>query len=328
VYLMTHDDEALGGKAEWMPADETARGVPSTCFYVGTGTTDRASLKRVLDGGHTVGIHWDREMREVEGFRPLGPWLREISLARQRERLRERLPDSVPIRTSRTRSLPWGGPYARTFAQLAAQGIELDSSYGPEDGCRGYLFGTGYPFRPLAESGLPFPLLELPYQHSEREAGCDGAYLTALARESLAGDHAAIVSLFHPASWSWAPSVETYRLWRQLPLQMAALGHPALTMETVVDFARSRRDAKVTVEEEDADRAVIEVDVPEEAAGLFVTLPAWIGGRKVSVEGTQARDLTSLGGTQWLGFPVRGSGRYRVRLALSPDHETDTASAE
>jgi hypothetical protein len=328
VYLMTHDDEAFGAKAEWMPADETARGVPSTCFYIGTGTTDPASLARVHDGGHSIGIHWDREMREVEGLRYAGPWLREISIERQVARLRGRLPDSVAVRVSRTHYLLWDESYARTFAQLAALGIEMDSSYGPDFNCKGYLFGTAYPFHPFAETGLPFRLLELPYQHSEREAGCDSAYLSGLARESLAGDHAAIVSLFHPPFWLWAPSADTYRLWRQLPLQMAALGHPALTMEALVDFAQSRAGAEVSIEDEASDRLVIVVNAPEGIEGLFLTLPSRIGDRRVSVDGMETRELASLGGTRWLGFPVRGSGRYLVRLETVPIPEPETASVD
>ena len=64
-----HDDEEYGAKAEWMPADETTRGVPSTCYYVPTTRLDSESLARVASGGHALGVHWYRTYRRVAGIR-------------------------------------------------------------------------------------------------------------------------------------------------------------------------------------------------------------------------------------------------------------------
>lgn len=315
VYLMTHDDEARGARAEWMPADETARGVPSTCYYIAAWGLDGASLGRVAAGGHAIGLHWvrgtaDYAMRETWPLPKLGPFLREVTLPGQTARLRQALAagrtdsraggGADAVRHCRLHYLLWDGRWARTFAQLAAAGYELDSSYGPDFHCKGYLFGTAYPFHPLDGNGRPYALFELPYQHSELEAGASGAWLDSLAASSRAGDHAAIVSLFHPPFMAFAPSAEAYRLWRELPGRMAAAGHPAVTMEEVLDFARAREEATLTIERGDAgsvgiealsagaaptpaERWLVSWRVSAAASGLWLTLPARLHGQVVLI---------------------------------------------
>ena len=284
VYLMTHDDEARGAKAQWMPDDETARGVPSTVYYIPTDQLtwpgpDRDSVAKVAADGHAVGLHWvrghgDYALRRLVGLPKLGPFMREIVLPEQAARVAGATPSGAPVRHTRIHYLLWDTRWARPFAQLAAAGIELDSSYGPDFHCKGYLFGTAYPFHPLDENGLPFALWELPYQHSEMEEGADAAWLAGLAARSRDGDHAAIVSLFHPPFFAFAPSAETWRLWRDAPGILAAAGHPALTMERVREFMAAREATELGIVREGGRPRGVAYAVPAggDRSGLFLQL--------------------------------------------------------
>ncbi len=319
VYLMTHDDEAAGARAAWMPEDEAARGIPSTCYYIATPGLGRSVIAPVASGGHTIGLHWNREMREVAGLPVLGPFLREVSLARQAARLEGALPAGARLRHNRLHYLQWDDRYAKTFAELAAAGIEMDASYGPDYHCKGYLFGTAFPFHPLDCSGMPYPLLELPYEHSEMEAGADSAYMAALALASRRGDHAAIVSLFHPPFWAWEPSVATYRFWRALPAQMAAAGHPAVSMDRVLDFERAREATALSMTRVSKGTWRIDYQVPPEETGIVLTLPERLSRRRVVPDAPVTAILESQGGTRWLAIPIRGEGGLEVRLAGDAD---------
>jgi hypothetical protein len=266
VYLMTHDDESRGARAQWMLDDEKARSVPSTIYYIPTSQLsrpgpDRDSVRKVAGEGHAVGLHWVRghgeyALRRLVGLPKLGPFMKEIVLPGQAARVADALPDHARVRHTRIHYLLWDTEWARPFAQLAAAGIELDSSYGPDFHCRGYLFGTGYPFHPLDPNGLPYALWELPYEHSEMEEGADAAWLARLAANSREGDHAAIVSLFHPPFFAFAPSAETYRMWRDAPGLLRAAGHPALTMEQVRAFMAAREATELGIVREGRSQGV------------------------------------------------------------------------
>jgi hypothetical protein len=195
---------------------------------------------------------------------------------------------------------------------MAATTIQLDSSYGPDYNCRGYMFGTGYPFRPLDVNGLPFDLHELPYNHSEMESGVDGEYLRGLAERSASGDHTAIVSLFHPPFWGFVPSVETYRLWRNAPAMMQEQGLEPVTMETIRLFVRSREATALTVTPTDGGYRIAYA-VPDGITGHQLALPERMGELKVQVPGATAT-IRSQGGTPVQLLPIEGSGEISVQL--------------
>jgi hypothetical protein len=177
------------------------------------------------------------------------------------------------VRLCRLHYLMWDTEWARPFAQLAAAGIRLDSSYGPDWHCKGYLFGTAYPFHPLDPNGLPFTLWELPYEHSEMDEGASPEWLTHLADNSCAGDHAAIVSLFHPPFFSFAPSADTYRFWRAAPGLMARLGHPALNLEQVRRFMAAREETELGILRVPGAKSAVQYRAPDaDASGLRLSL--------------------------------------------------------
>jgi len=134
--------------------------------------SDRVSqprLQAVRETRADIGLHWIRGLArppvtERVGIGPLRPLARELSLRRQVEQLRSRLPDSESVRLVRNEAASHSRGWARTFRRMAAADLRVDVSYGPtRREHHGYLFGTGFPFYPIDERGLPFPILELPF---------------------------------------------------------------------------------------------------------------------------------------------------------------------
>lgn len=329
VYGMTHDDEGYASKAEWMPLDETARGVTSTCFLIPGPELEAPTPRRLIEGGHAVGLHWNRYFEEVAGLPKLGPFLQEVSVYKQAAQLRALLPPGRRLRTNRLHYLLWMPDPVRPFRQLQAAGIELDSSYGPDFNCRGYMFGTAFPFRPLDDSGLPLDILELPYQHSEFDGGTDSTFIAGLARESGQGDHAAILSLFHPPFWMWTPSVDIYHLWRALPALMAGWGQRPMNLEQVLDFMHARRATRLTCARTAEDslgalRWSVRAEPPAGEEHLVLTWPAAVNGRALRVSGAPTRPLVSLGGSRWVAVQLTGPTTLEVSLGAAVDPSATT----
>jgi hypothetical protein len=105
---------------------------------------------------------------------------------------------SGPIRTNRTHYLALGTHYGEHFESLAAHGIFFDSTYGPNQGGRGYLFGTGYPYYGLTWQGSLSGVLELPFVTQETWGGADLSFLERLISESDENFHQCLVTNFHP----------------------------------------------------------------------------------------------------------------------------------
>jgi hypothetical protein len=323
IYGMTHDDEGAASKGEWMPLDETARGITSTCFLVTVPELEAHTPRHLIDGGHAVGLHWNRYFEEVAGLPKLGPFLQEVSVYKQAAQLRALLPPGRRLRTNRLHYLLWMEDAVRPFRQLEAAGIELDSSYGPDFKCRGYMFGTAFPFRPLDASGLPMRILELPYQHSEMDGGIDSTFIAEMARNSRAGDHAAILSLFHPPFWMWTPSVEIYRLWRALPARMIADGQRPMNLEQVLDFMHARAATRLAWERVPGDSLGaahwrVRAEPPAGETQIVLTLPAEVDARTLRVSGAPTSELASLGGSRWVAVALTGPTTLEIRLDPRP----------
>jgi hypothetical protein len=245
AFLMTHDDEGLGGKARWMTEYERRIGAVSTSYFMPSGKRflPEDALAITADGSE-IGLHWDRTMSDAARVdRWLGP-LRllhvERGLADQLDWLRERLPAAQPVRASRVHFLEWDAAWSGTLEKLAAVGITVDSTYGLDLDCRGYLFGTGRPFRPLDARGLPLPLLEVPHVGSEDLGGFGAEALERLLSQSRDGRHQAITLLFHPVTYGWRPSVALFREWKGSYESAARAGHASLTMSGLAGFEAAR----------------------------------------------------------------------------------------
>ena len=203
--ISTHDEEALGDDARLhsMNAKEAVLGVRSTFFIISDKNIEArwARNKNVLSrwqsgGGPEVGLHWNRFKRPRFKIRSRKFGMHEAPLAEQTAELAARTGE--PVRLNRNHYLALGTHYGEHFERLAAAGIVYDATYGPNQGGRGYLFGTGYPFWGLNWQGENTGVLELPFLTQELWGGADFAFLTRLIEESASNYHQCVTLLFHP----------------------------------------------------------------------------------------------------------------------------------
>jgi hypothetical protein len=123
----------------------------------------------VRQTGADLGMLWVRGLErppatETVGLGALRPYARELSLQEQKSHFDSLLGDNSDVRLLRTEGATHFDNWSRTFEQIAAADFRVDVSFGPTEADQhGYLFGTGFPFYPVDDRGLPFPVLEQPF---------------------------------------------------------------------------------------------------------------------------------------------------------------------
>jgi hypothetical protein len=116
-----------------------------------------------------VGLLWVRGVGRPPIVRTIGlgnlrPLAQEFTLEEQARQLESHLLQPGAMRLARVERGGFENQWSQTFRQLAEARVHLDVSMGPSAPDEsGYLFGTGFPYYPLDEQGLPLPLLELPF---------------------------------------------------------------------------------------------------------------------------------------------------------------------
>ena len=193
--VLTHDEdygpEELAGVIE----EASSCGAPLTAFLL----PDCARLdttRNAIEGGKAeVAFHWNRfrlhfDRRGIHTNPLPSP---EAAL----DGLKAAFPDT-PIVSSRIHWLAWDPHPGMTFQSLLNAGISIDSSQGPVSGAKGYIFATGYGYRPLSPDGSPIDLLEVPYQVEDGLAAADSDFVSALIDRSIDGWHSGLVVLLHP----------------------------------------------------------------------------------------------------------------------------------
>lgn len=169
--ILTHLD-AEGQEGRALARLEREQGVAPTVFRPGPQAGEGCWRPAHAE----LGLLWERSFLGLPGR-----WLpTRLPLARQ----------LAGQRTCRLARADWGRDYARPFRIMAAAGIRLDSSYGPSAG-RGYLFGTGLPYRALNSDGLPLDIYEWPWLAALPSV--PGPCLERLRRDSLEALHQALV---------------------------------------------------------------------------------------------------------------------------------------
>ena len=201
--ISTHDDEAIGDdpRLEAMRQQEKSEGIRGTLFVISDSKlherwSKNGTLGRLNREGTEIGLHWNRFKKPKFKIRSHKFGMHEEPLAQQRDYLQKEL--GQPIRINRTHYLALGRTYDEHFKSLSAQGIFFDSTYGPNQGGRGYLFGTGYPYQGLTWEGSPTGVFELPFLTQELWGGADLPFLKQLIRESDENFHQVVTMNFHP----------------------------------------------------------------------------------------------------------------------------------
>lgn len=263
IWLSTHDEDFRAGKrcAE-IAALNQELGVDGTFFVIPVpriandwveGHDHVADIEKL---GDAIGLHWNQYPMVGRGIGPIEPFQTVQSCDDQIGRLREvltrasRPANEVPwldaigrARTNRNHYLIVRPRWSEHFRVLAANGIQLDTTYGSNKG-RGYLFGTARPYRALAETGRPLPIFELPFVNQEDWGGADAAYFDRLFRANGAQEHGALVTLFHP---HLVLETEAGRgLYRSIAAVAKETGHASWTMDEMLGFWRGRLELGIT----------------------------------------------------------------------------------
>lgn len=263
IWLSTHDEDFRAGKrcAE-IAALNQELGIDGTFFVIPVpriaddwveGHDHVADIEKM---GDAIGLHWNQYPMVGRGIGPIEPFLTVQSCDDQIGRLRDVLAratrgvNEVPwldavgrARTNRNHYLIVRPRWAEHFRVLAANGIQLDTTYGSNKG-RGYLFGTARPYRALEENGWPLPIFELPFVNQEDWGGADAAYFDRLFRANGELHHGALVTLFHPHL-----VLETeagLALYRSIAAVAKQSGHVSWTMDRMLGFWRERLAVRMT----------------------------------------------------------------------------------
>jgi hypothetical protein len=312
AFLMTHDgDFSKASEAEDLLRVESRAGVPSTHFLIADPRLrerwPRTAVQRFRRAGVDLQFHWNR-FPMAFGVGPVEPFLRVFSAASQVSILRRVVGEGA--RASRIHYLDLGPTWTGAFRALAAAGVRLDSTYGPNRGGRGYLMGTGLPFPILDTDGLPLPIRELPFVHQENWGGEDPAFFETLFRASRERHHEAIVSLLHPHLEVRKPAGR--ELWQAVLSQARAHDHVAVTMTAMLQFLDARAGAPLTSR---FSGRSLHVEATASAAGLAVAAPAAPLGlrfRSTEIDGRPAVPIElSLEGRPYVVVPLR-AGKHTV----------------
>jgi hypothetical protein len=186
---------------EEMFVKEKVEGIRGTLFVIsdqGLHARWRGNgrLRQLNEKKAEVGLHWNRFQRPRLKLRSFKFGMHEESLEKQVAFLEREL--GQPIRLNRNHYLALGHFYDEHFKSLQAQGLLFDSTYGPNQGGKGYLFGTGYPYYGMTWDGSATGVLELPFLTQEMWGGADLDFLRRLILESDENFHQCVVMNFHP----------------------------------------------------------------------------------------------------------------------------------
>lgn len=159
-----YNTRAALGYAEW----SRKQGGVSTVFAA-TDRLDATQIKLLDESSAHLGLLWVRGISRPQIVEPIGigslePLRRELSLYEQFEQFHALTKASgTPVVIARAEHGMWDADFDTTFKIMANAQVRMDNSFGPsEPDQHGYLFGTGFPFYPIDDRGLPLPLLELP----------------------------------------------------------------------------------------------------------------------------------------------------------------------
>lgn len=316
--ISTHDDEAIGAdpRLEAMCQQEKSEGIRGTLFVI----SDRklherwsrnGTLARLNQEGTEIGLHWNRFEKPRFKLRSYKGGMHEEPLDRQIEYLQKELGQA--IRINRTHYLALGKTYDEHFKSLSAQGILFDSTYGPNQGGRGYLFGTGYPYQGLTWEGSLTGVFELPFLTQELWGKADLPFLEKLIRESDENFHQVVTMNFHPhytilgeeGRATWLGSLRFAKERRQwIP-----------TLGEFFDFFRARNESPLRSRFHEGKG---EIMVEAEQEGLGLSFPLYLSGKRklaqASVDGKKVEPRQVVNG--WLEevlIPVsKGSHNIKV----------------
>lgn len=309
AFIMTHDEDMAGPKESLpMARYEKQEGFTSTFFLISHPRFkeewgDSANpLERAFELGSDMELHWNRFPMPF-GLWKIEPFQRVFSLAYQKGLLDSFLGEGRGAIANRTHYLVCGDHYTRTFRILEKAGIQIDTSFGPNKGGRGYLFGTGLPFHPLDTDGSLFSLLELPFVTQEDWGGVDRDFFAALLSESREHFHQTIVPIFHPHLIVKQKDGEA--LWKSTYELAEENRHWITNLREFLHFYKKRILSPLRSSRE-GNRLTLSLEAL--ASGMAVVVPRELEGAELSsakLDGQEAGGIQhSFLGAEEISFPI------------------------
>lgn len=158
--VVTCDDDFTGRKSEVALNMLKDAGASPTFFIQTQSRNFDQTLKAA--GGAAKGLLWNRFGRYYYqgGFRSNA----RAGISDQMESLRKKCGGEKAQDVCRVFQHRWDGGLDRVFGLMREAGVKMDSSFGPGPGRQGYVFATGFPFRPVTDAKKICGVFELPYQ--------------------------------------------------------------------------------------------------------------------------------------------------------------------
>ncbi|MFW5968940.1 MAG: hypothetical protein ACOCV2_15555, partial [Persicimonas sp.] len=275
--------------------------------------------------GADIGLLWvggyERPaIREGLGIGAFTPIERELSLAEQHALLQSTLEGVSDHRVDfgRVEASTWQNDWETTFGQLAKAGLRLDNSFGPtREDHFGYLFGTGYPYYPIDDHGLPFPMLEAPFVLQGANASFER--LQRLLADSEAVYHQSLVVSLPSDAMRTEPSAGILLTFRSAVEEAGKHDHWVTSLSEFYEFLSARRGSVLESEWSDeqyrlsisAELQGASVESLDGDATPSIVVPSTFDGREIErvVVDDEPVDEGRMSTTE--------SGRER-RLALDP----------
>jgi hypothetical protein len=307
AFIVSHSESGVGGLVGFQTAWEHEQQEQGTVFSV-AGSLTPEELSRLGRLQSDLQFQWVPSSAIAPPFRRWGvgrfrPVRRAMTLVEQLEQLRgDVFPYEAPV-VSRTRDGLWPRRWLDGFRALEAGGILMDSSLGPvppslstADSSLGYMFGTGYPYRPLDANGGRFQLRELPTHVLDVAHGYSTAAVHRLIVDSSDRHHTAVVGDWRPDTMALRPSFDALEGWRTSFALARSQDLWVTTHASFLEFMERRSRATVRSRFSREERVL--------------TIHAEVEGAPVPFQD----DPTGL--TPALSFPARFDGRAVTRALL------------
>lgn len=244
---------AAVGYADWARQNDA-----SSTVFVAPDIISPTEAALLRETGAELGLLWvtgdTREpVTEPVGVGAIKPIVRELTLSQQRQQLSMALPGEEGVSFGRVEASLWTNDWDTTFRQLRAAGLQADNSFGPTDAEHyGYLFGTGYPYYPIDDRGLPLPILEYPFVLQGKNANVER--LERLLGNSEAYFHQSLVLSLPSNAMRTEPSPGILLTFRNAFDLADQFDHWLTTIGDFHDFLSARRQSVLTSQWSPANR--------------------------------------------------------------------------
>lgn len=334
VVTFVHEDADLGDRGAWKLEYENQHGGASTLVTTSDSGLSTEGAERIEGLGGQIGLAWRPPTPSLAHYEPVGiggfePMRRPIDLSSQREQLADILPVGN-VRTTRSLHGTWSDHWSRPLETLAEEGVRADVSYESSTH-RGYSFGSGLPFRPVNEKGVPLNLRQYPILVSA--TADEGPRVEELLEGSAGGHHQMITIATRPSMFADYPNMDDFQDWLNIFEHVKEYNHALLNLSSFAQFRyarrssllRSRVDHRAAIPERirSSETApshtgtLLRITARMERRGLSLLIPARIGDAAYfdGLEGTErvgAEIVTNRVDTEEIS--MSGFSMYRIRL--------------